>query len=100
MCDEYWKSPFVERELPATFTDVQLKIVSKNGSRSWVGFLELDGRDVLVRTASEDVEFVLGEDVRLLNAAVGEIEDSDIMVLNLVQGSEIFRVIRNDLSTT
>ena len=95
MCDEYWQSSFVDRGLSANFTDAQVRIVSRNGPTSWVGILDSNGKDILVRTASEDIDFVLRRNVRLLDVVAGKIEnsdveDSDVVVLTFVHGSEVF----------
>ena len=56
MCDEYWRSTFIDRDPGVIVTDAEVRILSRNGPTSWRGTLGADGADVLVRT-SHDADF-------------------------------------------
>ena len=98
MCDEYWQSAFVDRDPGAIVTDAEIRILSRNGSTSWRGVLEVDNTDVLLR-ANHDADLQPGNSVRILDLLASKSEDSDGLILTLTQGSEVFGPVANRRST-
>lgn len=89
MCDEYWRSAFVDRDPGVIVTDAEIRILSSNGPTSWRGTMGVDGTDVLLRT-NHEASLQPGETVRILDLLASKSEDFDGLILTLTQGSEVF----------
>lgn len=89
MCDEYWRSAFVDRDPGVIVTDAEIRILSSNGPTSWRGAMGVDGTDVLLRT-NHEASLQPGETVRILDLLASKSEDFDGLILTLTQGSEVF----------
>ena len=98
MCDEYWQLAFVNRDPVAITTDVEVRILSRNGAASWRGTLGVDGTDVLLRT-NHDTSLQPGKDVRILDLLASKSEDFDGLILTLTHSSEVFGPIDDRRAT-
>jgi PD-(D/E)XK nuclease superfamily len=94
ICEEYWTSAYVTREAGAAFVDSEVVVLSRNGPKSWSSRLVHDSRKVLLRTTTEDENLEAGQRLRVLDAAVGEVEDESWTVLTVTTGSELYRIPR------
>lgn len=95
LCDEYWA--FTQRDAPAKapsrdveFVDREATIVGQSGPRSWLADLRNGQPPALLRTPTETPSFGVGDQVRLLDLAVGRDEESGQMILTMTQASEVF----------
>lgn len=102
LCDDYW-TPETQTLLGTTGeddtrVDIEALILGRHGRTSWDARIIQarslpHSRQLLVRTASEEIELQPGESVRILDGhLVPETELGGPAVLTLNAGSEIFRV--------
>jgi hypothetical protein len=87
MCEAYWLT--VSQHLPDGFIDVELRIVRRNGPRSWLAEVAVTGSEALVRVA-EDVELEAGMRLRALGAYASRDEDDRLVAISLTSTTEIF----------
>ena len=93
MCDEYWGSPFARRDgASSSFTDIEVLVQQRNGSRSWKARLVADSSDILLRMSSENRTFAPGQRLRILDIVLIDYGDRDWKVATAVAGTEIFTV--------
>lgn len=96
LCDEYWQSHLVRRAWQASrvehFADVELKIGQRNGTRSWVAELAMDGSLVLLRTPDEAIHFSPGDRIRLLNVVINDDDATNTKTITLSRASEAFQL--------
>src|SRR5262249_23759519 len=104
LCDEYWQPTTVLALAGAIdttpFADVDMSIVGRQGPSSWDGILEQSRtvaprRRVLMRTASPNRDFRVGDRIRVLGAHVSVAEDeSQPAVVTIGTMTETFLVSR------
>ncbi|MGD9730313.1 MAG: PD-(D/E)XK nuclease family protein [Dehalococcoidia bacterium] len=96
LCDEYWQSHLVRTAWQAPrvdyFADVELKIGERNGTRSWIAELAMDGSLVLLRTLDEAIHFSSGDSIRLLNVVINDDDATNTKTITLSRSSEAFQL--------
>lgn len=100
LCDEYWTflsrsdAPGLAGPQERNFLDAQVRVIGRNGPRSWNVTIRHPGAltrpAALLRTPAESISFQSGDRLRLLRVTGAQDEDSDCMVLTILQSSEIF----------
>lgn len=90
MCDEYWASPHAMRDPAVAFGDVEVEVLARNGPKSWSVQIVGSSRAGLLRTASEDEPWTIGQRLRVLDVAIGVTEDDGLTVATMTTNSEVF----------
>jgi len=96
LCEDYWNSSAtIEMRTPGTlrsgsFLDCAGIVAAQNGARSWVLEMEPNRTSLLLRTATEEPGFRVGDHVRLLSVIVDRDDDTGAVSLGSTHVSEVF----------
>lgn len=87
MCEAYW--PTLADDVRDGFVDVELRIVGRNGPRSWRAELAATGSEALVRV-TDDAVVETGMRVRALGAHASRDDDNQLLAISLTANTEVY----------
>jgi hypothetical protein len=94
LCDPYWRQVASkagdERQGDVSYADCELRVVERNGARSWKVEDLTRGGSAILRTRTEQSVFRAGQTFRALRLSVWREDASDSRVLSETRFSEVF----------
>jgi hypothetical protein len=95
LCETYWSELVATRDLhDESFGDVELEIASRHSVRSWTASTTHSEQNVMLRVQDESLKFQRGERVRLLRTSTSIDAESELPIVTMSKGSELYRIGR------
>ncbi len=92
MCDDYWSSDLPAHAPAEGFSDAEVRIVARQGARSWRVRHMATGTETLLHVASEGSTLRPGDTVRILDATFAQADPDDPPVIAMMTASECYVV--------
>lgn len=96
LCTDYWNTSELDIDAGTTFCDLDVRVTSQHGPRSWDVVVERSPHPslrgvALLREAEEHLPVGVGQSLRILGARLAAPEhDEDVVVIQLVSTTEAF----------